>query len=233
MRTLLSRTYFPFGSQYYRAPSPHRNEWDNDLKNMSELGFNTVKFWVQWRWNNPEEDKFYFDDIDELMDLSEKYNLRVMLNTIFDVAPEWIYDKYPDASMVTLSGRKIGPQTQPHRQIGGLGYCFNHDGVISHFNIFLEETIKRYKDHPALEIWNVGSEPELTSSMAEMRDYANDINKIGDMLCYCNNCKLKFRNWLKVKYENIDVLNERWNRNCISFEKAELPLTRNTFNDFQ
>lgn len=231
MRKLLSNTYFPFGSQYYRAPSPHKNEWENDLKNMSELGFNTVKFWVQWRWNNPEEDKFYFDDIDELMDLSEKYNLKVMLNTIFDVAPAWIYKKYPDASMVTLSGRKIGPQTQPHRQIGGLGYCFNHDGVMQYFFRFLESTIERYKDHPALEIWNVGSEPELTSSMAEMREYANNIDKIGDMLCYCGNCKIKFRKWLKDKYVKIEVLNERWNRNYTSFENAEIPLTRNTFND--
>ena len=58
---------------------------------MSSYGFNTVKFWLQWRWNNPSEGKFYFDDIDQLMDLAEKYNLRVMLNTIFDVAPAWIY----------------------------------------------------------------------------------------------------------------------------------------------
>ena len=231
MKNLLSKTYFPFGSQYYRAPSPHKDEWENDLKNMASYGFNTVKFWVQWRWNNPSEGKFYFDDIDKLMDLADKYNLRVMLNTIFDVAPAWIYRKYDDASMITLSGRKIGPQTQPHRQIGGLGWCFNNDNVTKHQYDFLKETIKRYKNHPALEIWNVGSEPELTSSMAEMRLYADDAEKMGDMLCYCDNCKTKFRVWLKNKYQKIDNLNEAWNRNYISFDEAELPLTRNTFND--
>ncbi len=223
--------YFPFGSQYYRAPSPHKEEWENDLKNMSSYGFNTVKFWVQWRWNNPSEDKFYFDDIDRLMDLAEKHKLRVMLNTIFDVAPAWIYNKYNNASMVTLSGRKIGPQTQPHRQIGGLGYCFNNDQVTEYQFNFLRETIKRYTAHPALEIWNVGSEPELTSSMAEMRLYADNAEKISDMLCFCDNCKSKFRIWLKDKYKTPDILNESWNRNYDSFEEAEIPLTRNTFND--
>jgi len=231
MKELLSSNYFPFGSQYYRAPSPQREDWDTDLKNMSELGFNTVKFWVQWRWNNPEEGSYYFNDIDELMDLSSKYNLKVMLNTIFDVAPAWIYEKYDGASMVTMSGRKIGPQTQPHRQIGGLGYCINNDRVMSHFYKFLEATITRYKDHPALEIWNVGSEPELTSSMAEMRDYANNIDKMGDMLCFCDNCKTKFKSFLNKKYSTIEKLNESWNRNYTDFNQAEIPLTRNTFND--
>lgn len=231
MRKLLSREYFPFGSQYYRAPSPHKGEWEADLKKMSELGFNTVKFWVQWRWNNPAEGKFYFGDIDKLMDLADKYNLRVMLNTIFDVSPAWIYKKFPDASMITLSGQKVGPQTQPHRQIGGLGWCFNHDGITGHMIQFLSETLQRYKDHPALEIWNIGSEPELTSSMAEMRAYADNTEKIGDMLCYCHNCESKFKVWLKEKYTDINNLNTSWNRNYQSFEEAELPRTRNTFND--
>ena len=231
MKNLLKETYIPFGSQYYRAPSPHRKEWKNDLKKMSELGFNTVKFWVQWRWNNPEEGVYYWDDIDELMNLAQKFKLKVMLNTIFDVAPAWIYKKYNDVSMITLSGMKVGPQTQPHRQIGGLGYCFNHEGITKHFFEFLKETVKRYKDHPALEIWNVGSEPELTSSMAEMRAYADDASKIGDMLCYCHNCEIKFKLWLKEKYRSIDNLNISWNRNYKSFDDAELPKTRNTFND--
>jgi len=231
MKKLLGETYFPFGSQYYRAPSPHKEDWEKDLAKMQKLGFNMVKFWVQWRWNNPKEDEFYFEDIDQLMDLSEKYQLKVMLNTIFDVAPAWIYQKYPDAAMLTLDGRRIGPQTQPHRQIGGLGYCFNHPDVQTHFFHFLREVVNRYKDHPALEIWNFGSEPELTSSMAEMRLYADNADKMGDMLCYCDYCKKGFKKWLPEKYGSINHLNAAWNRNYVSFKEVEIPITRNTFND--
>jgi beta-galactosidase len=79
------------------------------------------------------------------MDLSAKYKLRVMLNTIFDVAPAWIYEKYPDASMITLGGKVIGPQTQPHRQIGGLGYCFNNDKVTAHQFEFLAAAVKEFR----------------------------------------------------------------------------------------
>lgn len=231
MRKLLSTEYIPFGSQYYRAPSPHRSDWPDDLAAMHRMGFNTVKFWVQWRWNQPEENRYDFNDIDELMDLAHRNHLRVMLNTIFDVAPAWIYKNYPDASMITLNGVRVGPQTQPHRQIGGLGYCFNHDGVMVHFFDFLKTVVERYRDHPALEIWNVGSEPELTSSMAEMRLWADNHERMGDMLCFCDNCRSKFRYWLEDKYGSVDKLNSAWNRNYVSFDEAEIPRTRNTFND--
>jgi beta-galactosidase len=231
MRKLLTSEYIPFGSQYYRAPSPHPDDWERDLQNFAKLGFNTVKFWVQWRWNHPAENEFYFADIDRLMDIAHQNKLRVMLNTIFDVAPAWIYQKYPDASMLTLDGRRIGPQTQPHRQIGGLGLCFNHRDAIEHMFRFLAETIRRYKNHPALEIWNVGSEPELTSSMAEMRLYANDLSKMGDMLCFCDHCQRVFKSWLAQKYASIEELNQTWNRNYKSFDDVEIPKTRNTFND--
>ena len=231
MAHTLFKDYFPFGSQYYRAPSPDAREWEKDLKHMAGLGFNMVKFWVQWRWNHPLEDRYYFEDIDRLMDIAADNQLRVMLNTIFDVAPAWIYTKYPGASMVTLGGKNIGPQTQPHRQIGGLGYCLNHPEVTGHQFRFLAETIKRYKQHPALEIWNIGSEPELTSSMAEMRLYADNADKMDDMLCFCPNCLQAFPNWLEKKYKTIEELNLRWNRNYRSFSDIEVPVTRNTFND--
>ncbi len=231
MRELLSSNYFPFGSQYYRAPSPPPEDWERDLKSMADVGFNSIKYWIQWRWNHPEENRFYWDDIDGLMDVAEKYDFKVMLNTIVDVAPAWIYDKYADASMLTLDERRIGPQTQAHRQIGGLGLCLNHDEAVEHMMRFLGEAFERYSDHPALEIWNFGSEPELTQSMSQMRLYADDAEKIGDMMCYCERCASKFRRWLSDNYGEIGRLNSSWNRNYTSFEQAELPKTRNTFND--
>ncbi|MEW6511960.1 MAG: beta-galactosidase [Bacteroidota bacterium] len=231
MRHLLSKEYIPFGTQYYRAPSPAKEEWEKDLAAIAALGLNTVKFWVQWRWNNPREGEYDFADIDALMDLAQSNGLRVMLNTIVDVAPAWIYRKYPDASMVTLDGRRIGPQVQPHRQIGGLGVCFNHPSAMERMFEFLRVAIRRYREHPALEMWNVASEPELTSSMAELRLYADNAERMGDMLCYCAHCREAFVRWLQKRYVTIGALNVSWNRNYAGFEEVELPVTRNSFND--
>lgn len=231
MRDLLTSEYVPFGSQYYRAPSPRPEDWERDHQRMAELGFTMVKYWLQWRWNHPEEDRFDFSDIDRLMDVAEANGLRVMLNTIVDVAPAWIYRTYPDASMVTLRGEKIGPQTQPHRQIGGLGLSLCHNEAQEHCFRWLRAAFERYSDHPALAIWNVGSEPELTQSMSEMRKWADDAAKIGDMLDFNPHAIAAFRRWLAEKYDGIDALNVAWNRNYQSFDEAEIPRTRNTFND--
>ena len=231
MRDLLASEYVPYGSQYYRAPSPRPEDWERDHQRMAELGFTMVKYWLQWRWNHPEEDRFDFSDIDRLMDIAEANGLRVMLNTIVDVAPAWIYQKYPDASMITRDGQVIGPQTQPHRQIGGLGLSLCHAEAQEHCFRWLRAAVERYSDHPALAIWNVGSEPELTQSMAEMRAWADDAGKIGDMLDFNPHAQAAFRRWLAEKYDDIDALNLAWNRNYQSFDEAEIPRTRNTFND--
>ncbi len=230
-RPPLRNGMIPFGTQYYRAPSPPPEEWETDLAAIARLGMNTVKFWVQWRWNNPAHGTFQFDDIDRLMEIAERNRLKVILNTIVDVAPAWIYREYPDASMVTLDGRRIGPQVQPHRQIGGLGVCLNHAEVMEHQFEFLRTTFRRYHDHPALDIWNVASEPEITQSMAELRLWADDHQKMGDMLCFCPHCQAAFPGWLERKYETIEALNSSWNRNYAGFDEIEIPRTRNSFND--
>ena len=74
---------FISGAQYYRAPTPDSKHWASDLELMRDLKFNSVKFWVQWRWSHRQEDEFYFSDLDQLMDLALKqasgnseYNIR-------------------------------------------------------------------------------------------------------------------------------------------------------------
>src|SRR5215471_7462111 len=91
---------FLFGSQYYRAPTPEKACWAADLAKMREMGFTQVKYWVQWRWSHRGPGRFFWDDLDELMDLAHMSGIGVTLNTIFDVAPVWLYERYPDAKQI-------------------------------------------------------------------------------------------------------------------------------------
>ena len=123
----MSNGSFIFGAQYYRAPTPEPACWEFDLQRMRELGFNHVKFWVQWRWSHRAADRFVFDDIDRLMDLADKNGLSVTLNTIFDVAPSWVLKEWPDSFPVTADGMPVLPRALCFRQIGGFpGPCLNH-----------------------------------------------------------------------------------------------------------
>lgn len=111
--------FIPFGFQYYRSPTPFRDQWEQDLGNIAGQGFNCVKYWVQWRSSVSREGTFVFDDIQELMDIAHRNGLKVILNVIFDVAPAWFYRKYTDSKMVTADGSIVEPRAINCRQIGG------------------------------------------------------------------------------------------------------------------
>lgn len=217
---------FIFGVQYYRAPTPSCENWESDLKNIKENGFNSVKFWVQWGWSHRNENEFYFDDIDRLMDLAYENELRVTLNVIFDVAPVWIFNKYPEAKIVLANGRVVEPHAVGHRQIGGFpGTCYNHYSSFVERMKFLKETVERYKNHPALHMWDIWNEPEQCGTYR----YA----KADELPCFCDSCKSKFKDYLKVKYEGrIEKLNDVWGRCYRDFEDIQLPTERFTFSDF-
>ena len=214
--------FLPMGFQYYRAPTPLKKNWAGDLEKLHRDGFNTVKFWIQWRWNEPEEGKFDFSDLNELMDLAEKNHLKVVLNLILDVAPVWFFKKYPDAVMVTNSGERMEPRATEYRQIGGVpGPCFHHEEATRLRMRFTEACAAHFADHPALWVWDVWNEPELSVGLKR-----EPLEK--DLLCYCPHSVSAFRHWLSEKYGDIRALNKCWGRNYLSFEDVEPARRRGT-----
>jgi len=216
---------FIFGAQYYRAPTPEPECWEFDLQRMRELGFNHIKFWVQWRWSHRAPDRFVFDDIDRLMDLSEKNGLSVTLNTIFDVAPSWVLKEWPDSFPVTADGQPVLPRAFCFRQIGGFpGPCLNHPEARQARMHFLETTVKRYADHPAMGMWDVWNEPE--------QNFVNRAPVVDKLTCFCPSCLAGFTEELKTTYGTIDALNAVWGRCYESWDEVEAPRNSETIKDF-
>lgn len=216
---------FVFGAQYYRAPTPARDQWEKDMKRMAELGFTDVKLWLQWRWGHPAPDKYYFEDLDDLMGIADRHGLRVTLNAIFDVAPVWLYEKYPDAKQVMNNGRMVEPYTVQHRQIGGHpGPCYSHPGALAERQVFFKKAILHLKKHKNLAMWDVWNEPELCFPQRD--------GELERLACYCPHCHSAFVQWLKSKYETITTLNSIWGRNYLRWEDVEMPRNGATVKDF-
>lgn len=207
---------FLFGAQYYRAPTPERACWDGDLARMKELGFNAVKFWVQWRWSHRAPGDFFFADLDELMDLAHVHGLRVTLNTIFDVAPCWLYDAFPESMQVCCDGRVVRPRGVAHRQIGGFpGPCYNHAEAHEERVRFLRAAVRHFRTHPAMDMWDVWNEPEQCG--------IHRSPSLATLVCYCDACRGGFLVWLREKYGKLDRLNDVWGRCYRSWDEVELP----------
>lgn len=217
--------FFPMGFQYYRAPTPDRCFWEGDLKKISEQGFNTVKYWVQWRWSERKDGVFDFSDLDELMDLAQKYNLRVILNLILDVAPPWFIKKYPDAAYVCADGKTHRSMAIDCRQIGGVpGPCVHHEMGVYYRERFTEEMAKHFRSHPALWVYDVWNEPNL--------NFKVNRDDFDSMICYCENSLKKFKFWLQKKYGVIDTLNRLWGKCYNDFDEVEAPVITGMSNEF-
>lgn len=217
--------YFPFGSQYYRAPTPYPTEWAKDMRSFAAAGFNNIKIWAQWRWNAPEPGVFDFSDLKQIMDLAHEQGIKVTINTIFDVGPVWLNDWDEDVRMVTADGRKLGPWVSPCRQVGGWpGPCINHPQAQHRRREFLVELAKQLGTHPALNVWDLWNEPELSGGTAREGRWQ-------DQLCYCDHCREQFIDWLEVRYGDIAGLNAVWNRNYRTLQDVELPVIPSVFND--
>ncbi len=217
--------HIPMGFQYYRAPTPAPSEWEKDLSRLASDGYDTVKLWLQWRWNEPEEGVYDFSDIDELMRLCVKYKLKAVLNLILDVTPVWLDRKYPDAAMITVHGVVLRGYAPSYRQIGGApGPCFHHEEARRLRIEFIRACAARYADHPALLMWDVWNEPELTVGLLRKP-------VVGDLVCCCENSCAAFRRWLARRYGNISKLNQVWGRRYRSFEDVEIPRTVGTTAD--
>ena len=222
-----SRERFPFifGSQYYRAPTPEPEFWDADFRNMREMGFNETKLFVQWRWSHRAPDRYYFDDLDQLINLAASHDIGVTLNILLDMSPLWLFDRHPDARQVDCSGRMIEPYAVGHRSIGGHpGPCYCHPGALEDRQRFMAATVEHFRNHPALHMWDVWNEPELC--------FSQRVPNIANMVCYCPHCQAAFLNWLRSKYGELDRLNSVWGRCYEAWEQVEMPRHTGTITDF-
>lgn len=221
----LERFPFIFGTQYYRAPTPEPECWETDFGNMRELGFNETKFFVQWRWSHRAPDRFYFDDLDRLMELAARHGIGVTLNILLDMSPLWLFDRHPDAKQIDNSGRIIEPYVVGHRSIGGHpGPCYSHPGALADRQRFVAATVEHFRNHPALHMWDVWNEPELC--------FPQRTPNVATLVCYCRCCRAGFLGWLRAKYGELDRVNAAWGRCYETWEHVELPRDVGGVTDF-
>jgi len=216
------KSFFPVSVWYAggkaRAPmlekfTPEkRNIWRKDLQQIKDLGFNTVRCWVEWTSNEEEEGKYDFRTLEAVADLADEVGLKLIVQVYIDSAPEWVGRKYPDSRFVASNGLPVEPQAAP-------GYCFDHPKVQEKILSFFSAAAEILKEKPAFYGWDLWSEPHIIN-WAEIY-YLGNAEYL--QFCYCPNTMERFRDWLKRKYQNLDNLNEAWYRTFKNWKEVEPP----------
>jgi beta-galactosidase len=194
--------------------------WKEDLTKIKNLGFNTVRTWVEWSVSEPQEGEFHLQNLDLLLQLAGEVGLKVIVQVYVDSAPEWVGKKYPDGHYAAQDGQPIPSQAAP-------GFCFDHRGVRKAVLDFFQEVARHVASNPAFHGWDLWSEPAALN-------WARVGYKSEPMFCYCPSSMERFRSWLKSKYGTLDKLNVAWHRTFTDWNQVEPPRygTILTYTDF-
>jgi beta-galactosidase len=175
-----------FGGDYFPEQWPEEI-WKEDIRLMKQANVNMVSIAIfAWALLQPDEETFTFEWLDKIMDMLAKNNIAVCLGTSTAAQPNWLTKKYDDILLVRESGEPIAAGS---RQT----YCVNSQSYRKAIKRLVKEMAIHYRGHKALKLWHINNE------------YANK-----NSMCFCKNCEKNFQQWLKIKYKNLDNLNECW-----------------------
>lgn len=184
-----------------------KDAWAADVRQIRDLGFNTLRCWIDWASGEPEEGQYRFDTLDVLLELAEDHGLRVVLQVYMDSAPQWVGERFPDSLFVSSGGQVIKPESSP-------GYCRDHAGVRAADRAFYAALAARASRSPSFLGWDLWSEPHVIN-------WANPTWIPNPEFCFCPHTLARFRRWLEAKYGTIDALNAAWYRRFRDWSQVE------------
>jgi beta-galactosidase len=175
-----------FGGDYNPEQWP-REVWGEDVELMREAGVDLVTLAVfSWAWLEPEQDRFEFDWLDDVIEQLHGAGVRIDLATATASPPPWLSRRYPESLPVTVDGTTLWPGARQ-------AYCPSSPVYRERALVLCRALAERYGTHDALALWHVGNESGCHVAR-----------------CYCDTSAAAFRSWLAAKYGDVEELNQAW-----------------------
>src|SRR3954471_15992243 len=95
-----------YGGDYNPQDWP-REVWDEDMRLFELAGIDIATVNVfSWALNQPNENTYNFEWLDEVMDLLHQNGIHACMGTSTAAHPAWMAAKYPDVLTVDFEGKK-------------------------------------------------------------------------------------------------------------------------------
>ena len=162
---------------------------DQDFRLFPLAGINSVSVGIfSWSALEPEEGRYDFGWLDEVMDRCAAAGMAVVLATPSGAKPNWMAQKYPEIRRQNPLGWCVEPTQE--LQAGRHNHCLTSPVYRAKVAEMDRRLAERYGKHPALALWHI----------------SNEFN--GE--CHCPLCMQAFRDWLRAKYKTLDAMNQAW-----------------------
>lgn len=171
---------------YYYPEHWDESQWERDLRQMHELGFEFTHFAeFAWAQLEPEEGHYDFAWLDRAVALAAKYNLKVIMCTSTATPPVWVSRNYPEVLLQREDGTRLDHGARQHASFASPTY--------RRLALRMIEQLALHYGHDRRVVgWQLDNEP------AVQFDY-NPAAEQG------------FRDYLRQKYDNrIERLNDAW-----------------------
>ena len=206
--------FYPYGTQYHRAPTPLPEEWEGDLAEIARVGYTHVQFRPQWRQHERIRENSAWDELDRLFDLADGNNLHVVLKPMLETAPDWVYDEL-GGTRIGFHGAPLSPHANAAYYVGGWLPCFDNPSVVAAAARFVRELAARYRAHPAFWMYDAWNEPR-SRPMGQ---------------CHCAHSRDAYRRWLQARYGTVEALNRHLGKGWTSFESLAPPTESSDFTE--
>ncbi|MGP3778059.1 beta-galactosidase [Halanaerobium saccharolyticum] len=155
-----------------------------DIELMKKANTNVMSVGIfSWAALEPEEGKYNFEWLDQVIDKLYENGINVILATPSGARPDWLAAKYPEVLRVNADRSKnLFGERHNH--------CYTSPVYREKIAELNKKLAERYGKHPGVIMWHVSNE------------YGGE--------CHCDLCQADFRSWLKAKYGDLESLNQAW-----------------------
>jgi len=183
MNNALPSQKLHFGAAYYPEHWPEER-WPEDIRLMQEASMTVVRM-AEFAWSTmePSAGKFNFSWLERAIEKLAAAGIVSVLGTPTAAPPAWLVEKHPDLLAVDENGRRVQFGNRCH-------YCVNspefHEATLR----IVQAMGKYFGSNPNVIGWQID----------------NEYNRV----CYCDQCRSLFQQFLADKYGSLDVLNQHW-----------------------
>lgn len=177
--------------------------WNEDMRLMKLANCNEMSVGIfSWAALEPEEGKYDFSFLDEIIEKIHQNGGKVILATPSGARPRWMAEKYPEVLRVN---DRLEKQHYSERH----NHCMTSPVYRQKVAAINQRLAQRYGNHPAVIAWHISNE------------YGGE--------CRCPLCQDAFRDYLRRKYDNdIEKLNHAywasfWSHQFTDFSQVEAP----------